>query len=665
MRTGMKALAALAAAMTSHGAAAQTLPPVEAFGRLPFVSQVQLSPDGKHFAGIQSLNGKPAAVIYAVDSNADPQVFASDNWTVASVHWVKNDRVVMFTKTSKPIPFGEDPNLYTWYRAISLEVGGTDWTQLFGRNNDSVIANSSTAVIVDKDIADSDSIYMPLWTRPHSDRSDNDPSAQHEGGYRDYRMSLYRVDVRTGIARVVNDGSLYPGYWVTDGQGTVVGRVDQTRTPLVDHLYLYNNGSWNKVRDFDARADAGANVFGLTFDGKSLAVAEVNADGRDVLGTLDRTTGASMAPLFSDSTYDIAGAMTDDWTGRVIGAAVMRDRMAYSFFEPTHQAVQDAVAHLFPDEDAHPISMTLDRSKAVVAVEAPDQPRTYYLYDVAGHTTQKLASEYPDLKPRDLSQVTAYPYKARDGLDIPAYLTMPVGRPTKNLPVVVMPHGGPDGRDGVRFDWWAQFLANRGYAVFQPNFRGSKGYGKAFNDAGHKQWGLKMQDDITDGVKKLIADGIADPKRICIVGASYGGYAALAGATFTPDLYACAVSVSGPSDLARMLVAERAAYGEHSQTVSFWHSRIGDESADAAQLNATSPALHADQVHIPVLLMHGKLDTTVPIAQSEEERDALRKAGKAVEFVTFEGDDHYLNLAEDRILMLRTLETFLKAHIGH
>jgi dipeptidyl aminopeptidase/acylaminoacyl peptidase len=654
----------LAATLAVGGAAAQALPPVTAFGRLPFVTDVQLSPDGKHFAGIQSLGGKPAAVIYAIDSTAEPQVFASDNWTVASVRWVKNDRVVMFTKTSKTIPFGEDPNLYTWYRALSLQVGSADWVQLFGRNNDSTSANSSTAVIVDKDIADPDTIYMPLWTRPHNDRTDNDPSLRHEGGYRDYRLSLYRVDVHTGTAKLVSDGSLFPSYWLTDGQGGIVGRVEQTRTPLVDHLSLYRDGSFTHVRDFDARADAGANVFGLTFDGKALAVAEVNAAGRDVLGTLDRSSGASGTPLYSDPVYDVAFAMGDDWTGRVIGAAVMRDRLEYVYFDPVHQAVQSAVAHLFPDQDAHPISMTLDGAKAIVAVESPDQPRTYYLYDVAGHTTQKLASEYPDLRPRDLGQVQPYPYKARDGLEIPAYLTLPPGRAGKNLPLVVMPHGGPDARDGVRFDWWAQFLANRGYAVFQPNFRGSKGYGRAFNAAGFHQWGLKMQDDISDGVKRLIADGVVDGKRVCIVGASYGGYAALAGATFTPDLYACAVSIAGPSDLARMLRAERSAYGDNSQTVSFWHSRIGDESADAARLDATSPALHADAVRVPVLLMHGKLDTTVPFAQSEEERDALQRAGKRVELVTFEGDDHYLNLAETRIQMLTALEAFLKANIG-
>ncbi len=228
-----------------------------------------------------------------------------------------------------------------------------------------------------------------------------------------------------------------------------------------------------------------------------------------------------------------------------------------------------------------------------------------------------------------------------------------------------MPHGGPDARDVVGFDWWAQFLANRGYAVLQPNYRGSKGYGRKFTEAGLQQWGLKMQDDISDGVKKLIADGIADPKRICIVGASYGGYAALAGATFTPDLYACAMSFAGVSDLNDFMFTQRSDTGKDSQGTSFWKSRVGSDWDNSDKLKATSPALHAAQVKCPILLMHGKGDTTVRIKQSMIEYEALKDAGKDVRFIRFDGEDHYLNFADTRIRMLKELEAFLKKNIGN
>lgn len=203
----------------------------------------------------------------------------------------------------------------------------------------------------------------------------------------------------------------------------------------------------------------------------------------------------------------------------------------------------------FPGLTVHIVSWDLAKDCVIVSAEGPRQPATYYLLDRTTHQTQTIASAYPTLQTGDLGEMKPYNYVARDGLPIPAYLTLPPGKAPRALPVVVMPHGGPDDRDEMGFDWMAQFLANRGYAVLQPNYRSSSGYGHKFTEAGLHQWGLTMQDDISDGVKKMIADGIADPKRVCIVGASYGGYAALAGAAFTPDLYACAASWAGVSDL--------------------------------------------------------------------------------------------------------------------
>ena len=655
------AWAAAAWACLAGSAAAQ--PSVEDFANLPFLSQPQLSPDGQHFAAIQALDGKPAAVIYQVNATAgsSPQVFASPDWPIVRIAWVKNDRVIVIAKSGKAPPLEGESELYTFARSMTLDVSGKgDSAELFN-NVKSLGRNTGTGTVVDKDLDDPDTITMPLWTLPTNDRSDNDPQTDVTGG-NDFRWSLYKVDVHTGRAAVAMNGPRVYGDWISDGAGNVVARVDHSRDPLVDHVQLYQGGSWKDVRQFDARADRGANVFGLTFDGKALANAEV-VDGRDAIGQIDLATEQMGATLFTNPSFDVVAALTDEWTGRVIGAGFAADKAEYVYFDPAREALQRGIEAVFPGKDAHAVSVTRDGSKAIVSVESPTTPPTFYFLDRDTHVATRIASSYPGLSEGDLGQEKPYPYKARDGLAIPAYLTLPPGKGAKNLPLVVMPHGGPDLRDWVHFDWWAQFLANRGYAVFQPNFRGSKGYGRAFTNAGLGQWGLKMQDDITDGVKALIADGTADPKRICIVGGSYGGYAALAGATFTPDLYACAASISGVSDLSRMMDYERKMSGRRSSLVSFWESRIGG-SDDAARIDATSPALHADQVRIPVLLMHGKLDTTVPYAQGEAERDALERAGKKVEFVTFDADDHYLTLAETRMQLLSNLERFLKANIG-
>ena len=212
---------------------------------------------------------------------------------------------------------------------------------------------------------------------------------------------------------------------------------------------------------------------------------------------------------------------------------------------------------------------------------------------------------------------------------------------------------------------WHNFLANRGYAVLQPNFRGSSGYGVKFLEAGYGQWGLKMQDDVTDGVKKLIEDGIVDPKRICIVGGSYGGYAALAGAAFTPDLYACAASWAGVSDLGEFLRTRSQDYGRDSAMISSWTRFIGDRYDNSAKLDAASPANNAARIKCPVLLMHGTADSTVRINQSEIMRRALERAGKKVEYIEFDKETHYMETADTRIRALKELERFLAVNIGN
>jgi dipeptidyl aminopeptidase/acylaminoacyl peptidase len=614
-----------ACGFAANAQTARPLPPVEAFGSLPFFSEPELSPDGTHIAAIQVIDGKAAVAIYEVNAavGARPLVFQDKEWIVNGISWAKNDRLIIFLKD----------HLYdrTWGGAMSVSTG----------NGEEVALPSGR--LLDKDLDDPDMVYMPFWD-----------------GY----LELMRVDVHTGKSNSVEGGRQFSGQWILDGHGGIVGRVDRLHAPLTDRLRLYENGSWRDVMDFDAKGDAGADLHGLSMDGKSLVLT--GKGDRETLVLMDRETGQVGATLFASDRYDAAYAIHDEWTNRVNGAAFMADSWKYTYFDPTREAVQRGIEQAFPGTDAFATSTDLAGDKMIVRAQSPHEPPTYYYLDRTTHRATKVASEYPGLAAEDLGDMKPYPYAARDGLALDAYLTVPPGREAKNLPLVVMPHGGPDARDVIGFDWWSQFLANRGYAVFQPNFRGSTGYGRSFTDAGLHQWGLKMQDDITDGVKKLIADGVADPKRICIVGASYGGYAALAGATFTPDLYACAVSFACISNLHDMLVWEGARFGDiNTSYASFWISRIGDISDDSARIDATSPALHADQVKIPILLMHGENDTTVPIYQSEEEEKALLKAGKKVEFVRFAGDDHYFTLSATRIDMLTRVEKFLHDNIGN
>jgi len=257
-------------------------------------------------------------------------------------------------------------------------------------------------------------------------------------------------------------------------------------------------------------------------------------------------------------------------------------------------------------------------------------------------------------------------YQARDGLSIQAILTLPPGYNQDTdppLPAIVMPHGGPAAYDRFDFDWMAQYFANRGYAVLQPNFRGSTGFGLAFERAGDGEWGGKMQDDITDGVKALASSNYIDPNRVCIAGASYGGYAALAGAVFTPELYECVVAIAPVADLNRMLRDERRQSGKDHWVISYWENVMSDGDARRQKLDSISPVKFAENVQAPVLLLHGDDDTVVPFSQSKAMERALKRADKSVELVRLKGEDHWLSVADTRLQTLRAMDRFMSEHL--
>jgi dipeptidyl aminopeptidase/acylaminoacyl peptidase len=605
-------------------------------------------------------------VIYPIHPGPgqEPAVAGGGDWVIEGLSWLKNDCLGVTIKVNRKI--GDRQNLmHTWTRMVSIDATGHNDVLLL-KDNPYINNNTNTAVVVDRDLDDPDNVFMSIYVYADM-RSPGDEATDSKRGRDDdslFRYDLYRVNVRTGHEERVAAGNYQTREWFMDGHGHILARQDQTTAPLVDHLQAFNNGDWRKVADYDATADRGASIVGLTDDGAGLVRAAQDSHGMAVLTRVDLTTGKESA-LFANPAYDADSPLIDHWSHRVIGTAFIDDKVQYHYFSPRLDGLQKGLEAVFPGVSVEAVSWDTSMNAVIVAVDAPRKPTTFYYLDRTTHVADPIGSAYPDLDEADLGEMKPWPYKARDGLDIPAYLTLPPGKQAKALPVVVLPHGGPDARDYLTFDWMAAFFANRGYAVLQPNFRGSWGYGHGFTDAGLHQWGLKMQDDISDGVKKLIADGIADPKRICIVGASYGGYATLAGAAFTPDLYACAVSIAGVSDLPRAIAAERARYGKDSGTVSFWISRIGSPYDDSDQLRATSPARHADQVKCPVLLMHGEGDTTVPIEQSELMESALKSAGKDVQFIRFPGEDHYLNLAETRIRVLKETEAFLRKNIGN
>jgi dipeptidyl aminopeptidase/acylaminoacyl peptidase len=319
------------------------------------------------------------------------------------------------------------------------------------------------------------------------------------------------------------------------------------------------------------------------------------------------------------------------------------------------------------DENAnvYVYDVSQDGKSFLLFVEGPRDPPAYYYYLTESKSIQTVGSSRGKLDDVLVPGVKVVSYKARDGKDLTGYLTTPANlSPGTKAPLVLYPHGGPEARDHLTFDPWVQYFVARGYAVFQPNFRGSDGFGKAFAESGYGEWGRKMQDDLSDAVKTLVDAGTADPARVCIVGASYGGYAALAGAALTPELYKCAVSVAGISDLDDFITWRKHNWGRDSEGYTYWLKAIGDPDKDEQKLRAVSPVSLVDKIKVPILLIHGTDDGIVPIAQSRAMKKALDKSGRKTELIEIEKEGHSYWSDENEKLALASIDQFLWKNLG-
>lgn len=635
---GLTWLAVLAAAIgVSITPVAAAAPPAEVFGALPQAQLARLSPDGKRLAVIKPVDGHQKVVFYELTKTAGaPYAVGMEGGIADSVYWKGNNLALcVFHANLQHI---RTKAIESFSRTLSVDVPNR--TQVLLMNNFSYLKeNNNGGAIVDLSPEDPDHVYMTAYNQW------------------DYQiiLDLFRVSIRTGEAELVLHGNKDTISYLTDGHGHPLGHVDQSGD-LTEHVILNGNDALQipaKGRDdFELQGP----LPGLPL---SFAVERPDEWGTTALYPWNATHGFG-APLFADRDFDLGYVIGKEKSGEVIGVTYTEDQQRTRYFDPDMQRVSELMEKAYPGQSVQILSEDDGDTAYVIRTEGPRNPPVLSLYTPSNHQSNIIQEAYPALKPEDLGEVKAYAYKSRDGLEIHSYLTLPPGKAAHNLPLVIFPHGGPEDRSAIKFDWWAQFMASRGYAVLQPNYRGSFGYGWNFITAGDGEWAGKVQWDLEDGVKKLVADGIADPKRVCIVGASWGGYMALAAATFTPDVYACAVSFAGLSDL-RHAIYEGTTF--ESEGVSIWKRRLGAED-DTGKIDAQSPVNFATRVKIPILLLHSDKDSTVRIDQSEREEKALQDAHKPVEFVKLDGDDHYLEFAATRTQLLTEIERFLKAHIG-
>jgi dipeptidyl aminopeptidase/acylaminoacyl peptidase len=347
-------------------------------------------------------------------------------------------------------------------------------------------------------------------------------------------------------------------------------------------------------------------------------------------------------------------------TDRIFGGTPIGSDSQFVFFDSKLQETWEKVQDLFPGELVDLASVSEDFKRMVIVVDGHVHGYGYYLFNAVSWQFVPLGNKYSNLS--QIAETRTIHYTAQDGMKIPAFLVLPPGREPKGLPMVVLPHGGPASRDTANFDWWAQALASSGYAVLQSNFRGSD-LGWKYISTGFGEWGRKMQTDLSDGVGHLVREGIVDEKRVAIVGASYGGYAALAGATLEPDVYRCAVSLAGISDLVKFYKWIRAETGRRDSVSDRYLDRfLGVSGINDPLLKALSPCNHAADVNIPIMLIHGKDDTVVPFEQSKIMAKALKRAKKPYELVKLKDEDHWLSRSETRLEMLENMVSFLKRY---
>lgn len=635
-------LAVMTAGIAMTSAAWAEAPPLSVYGRLPNVEQVEISPDGSKLA--LSVTDGEMRMLLIREATEGGKLLAAMNFAstkLRGVQWAGEEHVLV-TTSSTAQPHGLTGPKQEYWMAFDYNLV-TKKQRLLMENE----KEAMNVVLGAPDVRFVEGVPYAFVKGVHF--------VDNYG-----QNTLYRVNLKNGATRMLDGG----GDEDTDGWA-----VSLDGQPLAQSRYDEKKGDWS----LRIRGDKGwVTTERVVSKLGSLGLAGVGRDGRSVLSWMqdeDDEDKTVLREYAQDGSYVVIpdSAKFDnlihasDGSSLVGAISLVGDERRYTFFDAKLHASWAAVVKAFPGDRVSLASWSADKRQLVVEVDSPTMGPAYALVDLNAKSARFLTDVYRGLTEAGVSKVQPIKYKAADGLEITGYLTLPRGKDPKNLPLVVLPHGGPKSRDTPDFDWWSQALASRGYAVLRPNFRGSDGFGWAFVEAGFGQWGKAMQTDLSDGVRYLAKQGTIDPKRVCIVGASYGGYAALAGATLDRGVYRCAASIAGPADLKRFVLDKDRLYeGRANSTTRFWLQFMGADGLKDPDLAAISPVQQAGKAEIPVLLIHGKDDTVVPYVQSTLMADALKKAGKPVELVTLPSEDHWLSRGATRLQMLTSVVDFLE-----
>lgn len=507
---------------------------------------------------------------------------------------------------------------------------------------------------------DTSDIASMLWTDPEH-------ILLRVGGWDG--KSLFRVNVMSGRGKVVEPQKESVIDWWFDVDGKAIGRIEFSAGTL-RYYRRVEGDKWKKYysvrrRDLDELPDFEG--VGPSDDPDKFYV-RARPPGKDRMGVYlyDLQKEEFGEAIIENPTFDVSWARASDDGSGIQYHCYDEHVVICDFADAKQNAYMRGLRKFFTENANVYIQDSSDDGNVILLyVSGPTDPPAFYYYLVDQKKIEYIGMQQGAMSGKALPAARVVKYRTRDGMDQTGYLTYPPGaQDAKGLPLVLMPHGGPWARDRLDFNPWVQYLAARGYAVFQPNFRGSWGFGETFLRSGDREWGRKMQDDLADGVKTLADQGVIDPARVCIVGASYGGYAALAGATLTPTAYKCAVSLAGISDVVELVRHDRKRFGADSEPYEFIVRSIGDPDKDRAFLQEISPASHVDAIKVPVLLIHGDADERVPYSQSEDFHKLLQKAGRSSQLLRLRKEGHSGWNDDTSMVVLSTIGAFLWEHLG-
>jgi dipeptidyl aminopeptidase/acylaminoacyl peptidase len=594
--------------------------PVHDLMKSPLVSDVKISPDGKTVAALYNNNDRIMVLVKdLMTDNSEPTVINVLNHNVKWVEWANNNRIIAGTVV-------EGGLWHDFYALVVMDKDGKNMRHLI---NDYAIGN-----LIDLTPDDPDNVLVEEVT----------------AGNQQY-PEVYKVSVgNKRMEQRVQTSRFNIEHWITDANGDIRMGVGYLSDRFIIDAKM-PDGTWKTISEMRYFQDpwfyplaAGKN--GVTY------VLSYHETGRAALYEYNIETGTFGRQLLKNDLVDISEVYYSRLKDSVEYAGFTLDTPQLHFFNEQLEKDYNAVSQALPDATNVIESQSADEKRLIIFSSSSHNPGSYYLFDRDSKKLKYLGSCYSELEKASLSRTKGVSYKARDGMTLYGYVSLPSGYNGTPSPTVVLVHGGPYSRDVNQFDTWVQFLTSRGYVVFQPNFRGSTGYGSAYWKSGYRQWGLAMEDDIVDGVQVLVDGKVADPEKVCIMGASYGGYAALMGVAKHHDIFRCAISVAGISDLNRLMLQK----GNYLNRLL-----IGD---DYEERKAVSPITYAEKITCPVFLAHGTEDKNVYYSQSENMYDALKKNNKDVTFLTLKNETHHLEEVKNRVALFEAIDKFLDKNMG-